>query len=221
MSPEAHNPQRLHLRLWKHSHRDPPILFKGVHTSQPIVCDCRISSLNNVALPASHIQNEYVMMSSITTKQPIRMPLVLQHAQQQELNSVESKHRNQVNSTYCDIWQRLGRVCLFWAFPSLSFSLFLPFSQQRDTGWTSVGCHGYWKGNVSRDQEGEAKQAVAPPPQLSSRLQRKSSLRRHNRRRKRWVWQPEENQGLRFDPLLWARPATYEMCRQQAARIQK
>lgn len=67
---------------------------------------------------------------------------------------------------------------------SLFLSLFFAFTQQRDTGWTSVSCHGYWKGNVSRDQEGKAKPAVTPPPRLSSWLQRKSSLLRHNRRLK-------------------------------------
>jgi len=62
---------------------------------------------------------------------------------------------------------------------SLFLSLFLPFSQQQDTGWTSAGCHGYWKGNVSHDQEGAQKQAMAPPPCNITGLQRKSSLRRH------------------------------------------
>lgn len=66
--------------------------------------------------------SSYVMMSSTITKQPVRMLLIYSTAC--TLNSTQSKQRSQVNNTYCDLWQLLGRVCLFWAFSPLFFFLF-------------------------------------------------------------------------------------------------
>lgn len=99
--------EQSHYRKLIRAHRDfisgYENTVKGIHpyfsggpycTSPTIVCNCSpvyssTDSSNYVALTASHIQNEYVTMSSITTKQPIRMPLVLQHAQKQKLNSIK------------------------------------------------------------------------------------------------------------------------------------
>ncbi len=60
-------------------------------------------------------------MSSTATKQPVKMPLIYSPAC--TLSSTQSKQRSQVNGTYCDLWQLLGRVCLFWAFSPLFFFL--------------------------------------------------------------------------------------------------
>lgn len=62
-------------------------------------------------------------MPSITTMQPVRMPLIYSTAC---TLSSESKQRSQVNDTYCDLWQLLGRVCLFLGFLSSLFPFSLP-----------------------------------------------------------------------------------------------
>lgn len=142
-------------------------LFRCLLTSIAPYSTCSISYLN-----------EYVMMSSITTKQPVRMPLIYSTACKQWVKAKKPSERHLLRSLTA-----AGKYVYFWAFSPLFFlSLFLPFSQQQDTGWTSAGCHGYWKGNVSHDQEGKQKQAVAPPPCNVTGLQRKSSLWRHNGR---------------------------------------
>ncbi len=120
-------------------------------------------------------------MSSTTTKQPVKMPLIYSPAC--TLSSTQSKQRSQEAN-----WTALTAIsdscweeCLFWAFSPLFF--FLSSSSSHNSKIQAgpvAGCCGYWKGNVSRDQEGKQKQA--PPPYNITGYKEKSSLRRHNRR---------------------------------------
>lgn len=180
-------------------------LFRCLLTSIAPYSTCSISYLN-----------EYVMMSSITTKQPVRMPLIYSTAC---TLSSESKQRSQVNGTYCDLWQLLGSMFIF-GLSLLSFS-FLSSSPSHN----------------SKIQAGPVLVAMVTGRGMCHMTRRESKSRRWPLLPamslvykenppcedtmgvlRRWVWRSE----VKFDWLDCVRtPYVYKMYQQQAARIQK
>lgn len=152
-------------------------------------------------------------MSSITTKQLVRMPLIYSTAC--TLSSTQSKQRSQVKGTYCDLWQLLGRVCLFWASSSLFF--FLSSSPAHNSKIQAgpvlvaivtgrVTCH------MTRRESKSRRWPLLPT--MSLVYKENPPCEDTMGVLRRWVWWSEERQGL-------STPYVYEMYQQQAARIQK